>query len=79
MHNDNENDELLQRQIDETVLQEREGVTIRLATITCPSCEWVRAAVSMYKCLYCKVWYCEPCAELHFGKTVEEWRREKIE
>lgn len=22
-----------------------------------------------YKCLYCSLWFCQPCAEHHFGKT----------
>lgn len=29
-----------------------------------------------YKCLYCDEWYCRECAEIHFGKTVEEYRAE---
>lgn len=66
---------LVQNQIRETVRQEAAGVTIRLATITCP-CGRKRAVVKMYQCLYCKVWMCDPCAEEHFGKTVEQYRAE---
>ena len=29
-----------------------------------------------YKCLYCDVWFCEACAEDHFGKTVAEYMEE---
>jgi hypothetical protein len=29
-----------------------------------------------YKCLYCGEWYCKECAEEHFGKTVEQHRKE---
>lgn len=25
-----------------------------------------------YKCLYCGIWFCEKCAEQHFGKTKKE-------
>jgi formylmethanofuran dehydrogenase subunit E len=32
-----------------------------------------------YRCLYCKEWFCEQCAEEHFGKTVEEYWAEKID
>ena len=30
-----------------------------------------------YKCLYCEEWYCRECAEVHFGKTVEEHQKER--
>lgn len=33
--------------------------------------------VDAYKCLYCKEWFCEKCAEAHFGKTVEQYFNEK--
>ena len=29
-----------------------------------------------YKCLYCDGWFCETCAEEHFGKTVAEYQEE---
>lgn len=29
-----------------------------------------------YRCLYCGEWYCKSCAEVHFGKSVEQYRRE---
>lgn len=32
-----------------------------------------------YKCLYCKMYLCEQCAEIHFGKTVEQYKNEKQE
>ncbi|TQV85224.1 hypothetical protein FKG94_03270 [Exilibacterium tricleocarpae] len=32
---------------------------------------WMQNA---YKCLYCGEWYCKECAEIHFGKTVAEYR-----
>lgn len=66
---------IVQSQVRETVQQETAGVTVRLATLTCP-CGRKRALVKMYQCLYCKVWLCDPCAEAHFGKTVEQYRAE---
>ncbi len=27
----------------------------------------------LYKCLYCKMFLCENCAEIHFNKTIEEF------
>ena len=27
----------------------------------------------LYRCLYCKMYLCQQCAEIHFGKTVEEY------
>jgi len=30
-----------------------------------------------YKCLYCGIWFCEACAEKHFGKTKAEHLKEK--
>lgn len=29
-----------------------------------------------YRCLYCGEWFCEKCAEKHFGKTKEQHRLE---
>jgi len=66
----------IQNQIRETVQQEKAGVTIRMATITC-GCGSKRAVVKMYHCLYCSEWYCVTCAEQHFGKTINEYRAEK--
>jgi hypothetical protein len=32
---------------------------------------------SLYRCLYCKIYLCASCAEVHFGKTVEEYYKDK--
>jgi len=63
------------KQVRETVEQEAQGVTIRLATITC-ACRWKRGIMNMYQCLYCNEWLCELCAERHFGKTRKQYREE---
>jgi len=67
------NDDFVQKQIDETVEQELNGVTVRMATITC-RCGWQRGITQMYKCLYCNEWFCILCAEKHFGKTIKEYK-----
>ena len=63
-------------QVQQTVDQEAQMQTIRMATVTC-ECGQDRALVKMYKCLYCDMWMCIPCAEIHFGKTIQQYREEK--
>lgn len=67
---------IVARQMKETVEQNATGVTVRRGTITCP-CGRERGITQMYQCLYCKVWFCQSCAEQHFGKTVAEYKAEK--
>ena len=45
-------------------------------SITC-FCGDEISLLEAYKCLYCDGWFCEPCAEEHFGKTVKEYLEEK--
>lgn len=66
----------LYNQTKETVEQDAAGVTVRLATITC-GCGWVRGITEMYQCLYCREWFCQFCAENHFGKTVKQYKADK--
>jgi len=67
---------IAENQLRQTVVQEAQGMTIRMATVTC-ECGWERALVKMYKCLYCEMWMCIRCAEIHFGKTIEQYNEEK--
>lgn len=67
--------DISEKQLAETVNQELEGVTCRMAVITCP-CGQKRAIVKMYRCLYCKTWFCHQCAEQHFGKTVDQYYKD---
>lgn len=39
-------------------------------------CERVVQIRFMYRCLYCGIWFCQQCAEIHFGKTREEWAKD---
>ena len=35
-----------------------------------------------FRCLYCGAWFCQTCAEIHFGKTREQYdadRQNKID
>ena len=64
------------QQLDETVQQERDGIGVRTAWITC-GCGTKRALVLMYKCLYCNEWFCHGCAEEHFGETVRDRKGRK--
>jgi len=66
---------IVQNQIRETVKQEANGVGVRMATITCP-CGLKRSVVKSYQCLYCKIFFCDLCAEEHFGLTVKQYRIE---
>jgi predicted nucleic acid binding AN1-type Zn finger protein len=65
----------IKSQVEETVKQDAEGVTVRMATITC-RCGWNRGIMHMFQCLYCKEYFCMSCAETHFGKTVKQYREE---
>lgn len=44
--------------------------------VTCP-CGLKRALTHSFRCLYCGVWFCAPCAELHFGTSVVDWVAKK--
>ena len=45
-------------------------------SITC-GCGWKRWIAYAYRCLYCGEWYCAPCAETHFGQSIDAWTIEK--
>ncbi|ACB76657.1 hypothetical protein [Opitutus terrae] len=45
-------------------------------TITC-ECGQIRALELAYRCLYCGAWFCVPCAESHFGMTLQQWKQKK--
>jgi hypothetical protein len=64
----------LQRQ--HILIQSHRGVTAQMTTVRC-RCGWNRSLNHMHQCLYCREYFCQHCAEVHFGKTVEEYRKEK--
>lgn len=38
--------------------------------ITCGECGESYAWWFMYRCLYCDIWFCKRCAQLHFGRRL---------
>ncbi len=40
-------------------------------------CERVIPLRFVYRCLYCGIWLCQECAEIHFGKTREQYLNER--
>lgn len=59
------------------------GILIRQHTeqqsgvITCAGCDWRRHLTMAFRCLYCGLYYCQACAEIHFGMTVQDWMVER--
>jgi hypothetical protein len=41
-------------------------------TVSCGSCGVRLYLVRAYRCLYCGVWFCRVCAQLHFGMRVPD-------
>jgi len=40
------------------------------------TCECGRSynVLDMYKCLYCDIYRCKECSEVHFGASIDSWR-----
>ena len=63
--------------------QSKETLMISGITITCP-CGTIRPHHRMIRCLYCTIYFCEPCAHDHFTNdnsimsdlAKERWWRE---
>lgn len=60
------------------VIQSQWMEAVEAGTVHCP-CGRLRDLTLTFRCLYCGVWYCTPCAEAHFGRTVEAHRWGKPE
>ena len=45
------------------------------AGVTCP-CGLPRTVMNAYRCLYCEIYYCKRCAEIHFGQSVADYKKE---
>ncbi len=52
-----------------------EGQKVQEVTCFCGTCAPLRW---MYRCLYCGEFYCQRCAEVHFGKTRAEYQADKL-
>ena len=55
--------------------QEGDEIPAKHLKVRCPCLKLVKWSYA-YRCLYCGVFFCKECAEEHFGKTVDEYRRE---
>ena len=55
---------MLRRQIQHLVTAPREQQIF----ITCCACSQRAVVWMMYRCLYCGLFYCKSCAEIHFGQ-----------
>ena len=55
------------------LLRKQWADAVELRVIECP-CGWKRALELAFRCLYCGVYFCTPCAERHFGETRGERR-----
>ncbi len=42
----------------------------RDGTVTCPDCGRSPIIREAYRCVYCGVWFCRTCAQIHFGMRV---------
>ncbi len=58
--------------------QEEINVPAKFTDIRCPCLKLVKLRHA-YRCLYCGVFFCKECAEQHFGKTVEQYKKERSE
>lgn len=45
-------------------------------TVRC-ACKQSFLINEVWRCFFCDVWYCNECAEEHFGMTKEQWREQK--
>lgn len=60
----------------QAILRQQYKAAAESAVIICP-CGHSRALSRAYRCLYCGLYFCEKCAERHFGKTRLEWYAER--
>jgi hypothetical protein len=54
------------------VLRDQWSEAVECGSIHC-TCGLQRALPLAYRCLYCGQYFCGPCAEKHFGQTLQEW------
>lgn len=61
-----------------TMIQEQSawGMPVDKITVKCVCNKKVKL-IDTYRCLYCEIWYCQECAEEHFGKTRKQHIAEK--
>lgn len=37
--------------------------------VQCASCDGPKPLRFLFRCLYCGLWFCQSCGEVHFGET----------
>lgn len=45
--------------------------------VTCAECSACVPIRFLFRCLYCDLWFCEICAEEHFGESLESYRKRR--
>lgn len=58
------------------LLQDQWNEACEKGTIHC-ACGQIRSVLLAYRCLYCGMWLCVNCAEVHFGLTIQQWIEKK--
>ena len=72
---------MIQNNLDEQMLVAKKQYTcaVRQQDIRCGTCNRPFRIERLYRCYYCGIFYCEHCAGKHFGKTREQYNKEKFE
>lgn len=58
------------------LLRSQWSEAVEKRTVHC-GCGRPRSLELAYRCLYCGIWFCVPCAEEHFSMTVRQWKVQK--
>lgn len=61
--------DLMGKQVNILLDQERLEVPLTKVQVRCGCLKMVRL-IQAHRCLYCGIFFCQKCAELHFGKRV---------
>ena len=59
----------MREQVDLILDQEKLGMAVTKVKVRC-GCHKLLPLIYMYRCLYCGLYYCKKCAEVHFGMRV---------
>lgn len=61
--------ELIYNQVKESKVWGYQGLNVPDILITCGGCKKKHKIQVMYRCYYCKVYYCQVCAAVHFKEN----------
>ena len=62
---------MLDRQIRHIISQQKDEVPAKFTKIRC-CCNKLVLWKYAYRCLYCSLWFCRECAQLHFGYRIPD-------